>query len=190
MPPCGFVAGVYARTDVTRGVWKAPAGTDANLIGSAGVTVALTDSESGILNSQGINCIRNFSKSRTLVWGARTLCGNDEAVSEWKYVPVRRLALFLEESITRGTKWVVFEPYDEQLWEKIRIHINEFLHGLFRQGAFQGRKPDEAYFVKCDSETTTQTDIDRGIVKILIGFAPLKPAEFIVLKIKQKAGNK
>ncbi len=188
-PPSGFVAGIYARTDVSRGVWKAPAGTEASLTGVSGVTAPLTDLENGALNIQAINCIRNFNVYGNVVWGARTLQGNDERGSEWKYVPVRRLALFLEESLYRGLKWVVFEPNDEPLWAQIRLNVGAFMHDLFRQGAFQGVTPRDAYFVKCDKDTTTQSDRNRGIVNILVGFAPLKPAEFVILKIQQIAGQ-
>ena len=124
-----------------------------------------------------------------VVWGARTLEGNDRLASEWKYVPVRRTALFLEEWLYRGTQWVVFEPNDEPLWAQIRLNLGAFMQSLFRQGAFQGKTPKEAYLVKCDSETTTQDDINRGIVNILVGFAPLKPAEFVIIKIQQLAGQ-
>ena len=124
-----------------------------------------------------------------VVWGARTLDGRDVLASQWKYVPVRRLALYIEESLYRGTQWVVFEPNDEPLWAQIRLNVGAFMHGLFRQGAFQGTTPREAYFVKCDKETTTQDDINRGVVNILVGFAPLKPAEFVVIKIQQLAGQ-
>jgi phage tail sheath protein FI len=124
-----------------------------------------------------------------VVWGSRTLAGADALASEWKYVPVRRMALFLEESLYRGTQWVVFEPNDEPLWAQIRLNIGAFMQGLFRQGAFQGTTPRQAYFVKCDRETTTQADINLGIVNIFVGFAPLKPAEFVVLKIQQIAGD-
>jgi hypothetical protein len=123
------------------------------------------------------------------VWGARTLRGADAATDEYKYVPVRRLALFLEETLYRNTQWVVFEPNDEPLWSQIRLNIGAFMQDLFRQGAFQGATPQKAYFVKCDSETTTQSDIDHGIVNILVGFAPLKPAEFVIIKIQQIAGQ-
>src|SRR5439155_1071992 len=184
-PPCGFVAGIYARTDGTRGVWKAPAGTDANLVGASGVAVPLNDAQNGRLNQLGVNCIRNFKVYGNVIWGARTMQGNDEAGSEWKYIPVRRTALFLEESLYRALKWVVFEPNDEPLWAEIRLNVGAFMQNLFRQGAFQGKTPAEAYFVKCDKETTTQNDINLGIVNILVGFAPLKPAEFVVVKIQQ-----
>jgi len=188
-PPSGFVAGLYAKTDVLRGVFKAPAGTEASLTGVSGVTQTLTDKENGVLNVQAINCIRNFSVYGTVIWGARTLQGNDERGSEWKYVPVRRTALFLEESLYRGLKWVVFEPNDEPLWAQIRLNVGAFMQNLFRQGAFQGRTPREAYFVKCDKETTTQNDINMGVVNILVGFAPLKPAEFVIIQIQQMAGQ-
>jgi uncharacterized protein len=188
-PPCGFVAGLYARTDTNRGVWKAPAGTEASLRGVTGVTETLTDGENGVLNPQAINCIRTFPVYGTILWGARTLRGNDQIGSEWKYIPVRRMALFLEESLYRALKWVVFEPNDEPLWAQIRLNVGAFMHNLFRQGAFQGTTPQAAYFVKCDKETTTQNDINLGIVNIIVGFAPLKPAEFVIIKIQQMAGQ-
>jgi phage tail sheath protein FI len=178
-----------ARTDVSRGVWKAPAGIEATLSGVSALSVKLTDGENGQLNPLGINCLRAFPVVGRVVWGARTLRGADQLASEWKYVPVRRLALFLEESLYRGTQWVVFEPNDEPLWAQIRLNIGAFLHTLFRQGAFQGRSPREAYFVKCDKDTTTQADINSGVVNIVVGFAPLKPAEFVVIKIQQIAGQ-
>jgi phage tail sheath protein FI len=188
-PPCGSVAGVYARTDATRGVWKAPAGTDASLTGVTGVTKPMTDNENGVLNPLAVNCIRRFPVYGTIVWGARTLRGNDEIGSEWKYVPVRRTALYIEESLYRGLKWVVFEPNDEPLWAQIRLNVGAFMQDLFRQHAFQGSTPKDAYFVKCDKDTTTQSDINRGIVNIVVGFAPLKPAEFVVIQIQQMAGQ-
>jgi phage tail sheath protein FI len=188
-PPCGFVAGLYARTDTNRGVWKAPAGTEASLTGVLGVRTTLTDGETGVLNPKAVNCIRNLPVYGTVLWGARTLQGNDERGSEWKYIPVRRTALFIEESLYRALKWVVFEPNDEPLWAQIRLNVGAFMHDLFRQGAFQGKTPQDAYFVKCDKETTTQSDINRGVVNIIVGFAPLKPAEFVVVKIQQIAGQ-
>lgn len=187
--PCGIVAGVMARTDVERGVWKAPAGLDATLNGVAGLTANLTDAENGLLNPLGINCLRSFPVHGRVIWGARTLRGADQAADEYKYVPVRRLALFIEETLYRGTQWVVFEPNDEPLWAQIRLNLGAFMNGLFRRGAFQGASPREAYFVKCDKETTTQADIDNGIVNIVVGFAPLKPAEFVVIKLQQIAGQ-
>ncbi|WP_068827060.1 phage tail sheath family protein [Pseudomonas sp. BMS12] len=187
--PCGAVAGIMARTDVQRGVWKAPAGLAASFSGVQGFTYTMTDPQNGVLNPVGLNCLRTFPVAGHLVWGARTLAGADLLASEWKYVPVRRLALFLEESLFRGTQWVVFEPNHEPLWAQIRLNIGAFMQDLFRQGAFQGSSPRDAYFVKCDRETTTQSDINRGVVNILVGFAPLKPAEFVVIKLQQMAGQ-
>jgi phage tail sheath protein FI len=187
--PCGAVAGVFARTDTQRGVWKAPAGLDATLIGVPELSVPLNDLENGELNPLGVNCLRTMPPAGRVVWGARTRQGDDRFASEWKYIPVRRTALFLEESLYRGTQWVVFEPNDEPLWAQIRLNIGAFMQGLFRQGAFAGKTPREAYFVKCDRETTTQDDINRGVVNILVGFAPLKPAEFVIIKIQQMAGQ-
>ncbi|MDQ0767278.1 phage tail sheath protein FI [Pseudarthrobacter defluvii] len=188
-PPSGVVAGVYARTDTSRGVWKAPAGTDASLTGVRSLSNTLTDPESGTLNKKGVNALRTFSVYGNVVWGARTCRGNDEIGSEWKYVPVRRTALFIEESLRRSLKWVVFEPNDEPLWGQIRLNVGAFMNDQFRKGAFQGATRQEAYYVKCDKETTTQSDINLGIVNILVGFAPLKPAEFVVLKLQQMAGQ-
>jgi phage tail sheath protein FI len=186
---CGTIAGVFARTDASRGVWKAPAGLEATLVGVSELSVPLTDDENGELNQLGVNCLRAFPYIGSIIWGARTLAGNDQLMDEYKYTPVRRMALFIEESLYRGTKWVVFEPNDEPLWGQIRLNVGTFMHSLFRQGAFQGTKPNEAYFVKCDSETTTQDDINKGIVNILVGFAPLKPAEFVMIKISQMSGK-
>lgn len=187
--PCGIAAGIMARTDSARGVWKAPAGLDASMVGIQGVDVALNDAENGLLNPLGINCLRAFPVNGRVIWGARTLRGGDQLADEWKYIPVRRTALFIEESLYRGTQWVVFEPNDEPLWAQIRLNIGAFMHNLFRQGAFQGSTPRDAYFVKCDKETTHQTDINSGIVNIVVGFAPLKPAEFVVIKLQQMAGQ-
>jgi phage tail sheath protein FI len=170
-------------------VWKAPAGVDAAIAGIQGLTVPLTNDEQGSLNPHGVNCIRNFPVYGSVVWGARTLRGDDQLADDWKYLPVRRTALYIEESLYRGTTWVVFEPNDEPLWASIRLSIGAFMHDLFRQGAFQGATPRDAYFVKCDSETTTQNDINLGRVNISVGFAPLKPAEFVVITIQQIAGQ-
>jgi uncharacterized protein len=187
--PSGIIAGIMARTDTQRGVWKAPAGLDAAINGIQALQVNLNDAENGQLNPLGINCLRSFPITGRVVWGARTLRGADQLADEYKYVPVRRLALYLEESLYRGLQWVVFEPNDEPLWAQIRLNVGAFMQNLFRQGAFQGKTPREAYFVKCDKETTTQNDINLGIVNILVGFAPLKPAEFVILKIQQMAGQ-
>jgi hypothetical protein len=192
--PCGALAGIMSRTDADRGVWKAPAGIDASLRGVLGLSIdhlpgALTDADSGTLNPLGVNCLRNFPNIGHVVWGARTLEGSDVLASQWKYIPVRRLALYIEESLFRGTQWVVFEPNDEPLWAQIRLNVGAFMQSLFRQGAFQGTTPRDAYLVKCDKETTTQDDINHGVVNILVGFAPLKPAEFVVIQIQQLAGQ-
>lgn len=187
--PAGAVAGVIARTDGTRGVWKSAAGIEATLNGVPALDVPMTDRENGLVNPLGVNCLRMFPNTGAIVWGSRTLRGADALASEWKYLAVRRTALFLEESLFRGTQWVVFEPNDEPLWAQIRLNVGAFMQNLFRQGAFQGRTPREAYFVRCDATTTTQADIDLGIVNILVGFAPLKPAEFVVLKLQQIAGD-
>ena len=186
---CGAVAGVIARTDAHRGVWKAPAGNEAVLDGVQGLTVSLTDDENGLLNPIGVNSLREFAVTGPVVWGARTLRGADGMADDYKYVPVRRLALHLEESLLRGTRWAVFEPNAEPLWAQLRLTIGNFLHDLFRAGAFQGSTPRDAYFVKCDATTTTQDDIDRGVVGIVVGFAPLKPAEFVVIGLQQLAGQ-
>ena len=188
-PPSGAIAGIYASTDTARGVWKAPAGTETVLSGVRALTVPMTDPENGLINPLGLNALRSFPVIGPVVWGARTLAGADATPSQWKYIPVRRLALFLEESLYRGTKWVVFEPNDEPLWGQIRLNVGAFLHTLFLQGAFQGTSARDAYFVKVDKTTTTQDDINRGVVNIVVGFAPLKPAEFVVIQIEQITGQ-
>ncbi|MGF6789708.1 phage tail sheath family protein [Paraburkholderia sp. 35.1] len=188
-PPSGAVAGVIAQTDASRGVWKAPAGTAAGLVGVQGLSVPMNDADNGQLNPIGVNCLRNFRFTGNVVWGARTLRGADALTDDYKYLPVRRLALYIEESLFRGTQWVVFEPNDEPLWSQIRLNVQAFMQGLFLQQAFAGSTPKSAYLVKCDSETTTPTDQALGIVNILVGFAPLRPAEFVVLQIQQLAGQ-
>ncbi len=185
----GTIAGLYAKTDSTRGVWKVAAGTTAILSGVSTLACDVTDAESEVLNALGINCLRRLPVYGIVCWGARTLDGADQIESEWKYIPVRRLALYLEASLYQGTQWAVFEPNGEPLWAQIRLDVGSFMQDLFRQGAFQGSTPTTAYFVKCDSNTTTQADIDRGVVNILVGFAPLEPAEFVVLQIQQLAGQ-
>jgi phage tail sheath protein FI len=185
LPPSGYVAGLYARIDASRGVWKAPAGTEASLGGAVGLAIDLTDVQHGNLNPLNVNVLRQFAGSGVVLWGARTITADPE----WTYIPVRRMAIFLRVSIYRGIPWAVFEPNDEDLWASLRLNINSFMMNLFRQGAFQGATPSQAFFVKCDNETTTQDDINLGIVNVLVGFAPLKPAEFVVVKISQKAGQ-
>lgn len=187
--PSGAIAGLMARTDTNRGVWKAPAGVDAAIAGVQGLSVNLTNEENGQLNPLGVNCLRVFPIIGSVAWGARTMRGADLLADEYKYIPVRRTALFIEESLYRGLQWVVFEPNDEPLWAQIRLNAGAFMHNLFRQGAFQGSSPRDAYFVKCDKETTTQNDINLGIVNVVVGFAPLKPAEFVIVKLQQMAGQ-
>ncbi|MEI7897510.1 MAG: phage tail sheath C-terminal domain-containing protein [bacterium] len=186
--PCGAIAGLMERIDNNRGVWKPPAGKEAFLTGVNSLTKMMTDRENGNLNPKALNIIRVFPNG-IVNWGARTMDGDDDFQSEYKYIPVRRLALYMEESLYRGLKWVVFEPNDEPLWAQIRLNVGAFMHDLFIQGAFQGGNPKDAYFVKCDKETTTQNDINRGVVNIWVGFAPLKPAEFVILSIQQMAGQ-
>jgi phage tail sheath protein FI len=188
-PPCGFVAGIYAATDANPGVWKAPAGINASLTGVAGLQFVLTDEENGDLNIQAVNCLRQFKTFGDVVWGARTLQGNDQTGSEWKYVPIRRLALLIESSLYRGTQWAVFEPNDETLWQEMRLNVGTFMQGLFANGAFAGTTPQQAYFVKCDAENNPPASVALGVVKVLVGFSPLFPAEFVVLQITQMAGQ-
>jgi Bacteriophage tail sheath protein len=188
-PPCGVAAGVWARTDTQRGVWKAPAGTSASLNGVTDLTVPMTDLDNGRLNPLGVNCLRAMPAVGPVSWGARTMRGADRLADQYKYLPVRRLALFIEESLYRGTQWVVFEPNDEPLWSSIRLNVGAFMHNLFREGAFQGARAQDAYLVKCDHENNPQNTIDLGIVNILVGFAPLKPAEFVIIQIQQLAGQ-
>lgn len=183
IPPSGTMAGLLARLDRSRGVWKAPAGTEATLQGVVGLEQLLTRSDIDLLTSANINALKQVSSSGYVAWGARTLSSNQE----WKYVPVRRLALFIESSIEHGIQWAVFEPNDEPLWAQIRQSISNFLEAHYRQGAFQGTKAEHAYFVKCGRDTTTPADQATGVVNIMVGFAPLKPAEFIILNIKQTA---
>ena len=185
----GTLAGVYAATDTNRGYWKAPAGTEAVLENVSALGFAMTDGQNGTLNQIGVNCLRNFKLYGNICWGARTTDGADALGSQWKYVPVRRTALYIEQSLLRGLQWVVFEPNADPLWASIRLNVGAFLHGEFIKGAFAGTSPKEGYFVKCDSTTTTQNDINLGIVNIVVGFAPLKPAEFVIITIEQMAGQ-
>jgi hypothetical protein len=188
IPPAATVAGIYAATDVARGVWKAPAGFQAITNNVTGVTDrgAMTDNRQGTLNPLGVNCLRAFPNLPTIVFGARTLATTEQ---QWTYVPVRRMALFLEQTLLANLKWVLFEPNAQPLWSAITMSINAFMLGLFKQGAFQGDKPTDAFLVKCDGTTTSQADIDSGIVNIVVGFAPLKPAEFVIITIAQLAGQ-
>ncbi len=182
--PCGAVAGIFARTDTNFGVWKEPAGPHANLIGTLGISASPSDEDADELGRLGINCIRYSPSHGLVIWSARTLQGPDPFSSEWKYIPVRRTALYIEESIYRGLDWTVSEPNDEPLWAQIRLNVGAFMQTIFQQGALQGTSSHQAYFVKCDRETTSQADIDKGITTLLVGFAPLRPAEFVMIKIR------
>jgi phage tail sheath protein FI len=190
IPPAATVAGIYSGTDLARGVWKAPAGFQAKVNPSiTGVVLRgrMTDVVQGLLNPISVNCLRDFPNIPTVVFGARTLASTYD--QQWSYISVRRMALFLEQTLYANLKWVIFEPNAQPLWSAITSSINAFMLGLFRQGAFQGDTPSKAFKVQCDSQTTTQTDIDLGIVNILVSFAPLKPAEFVVVTIAQLAGQ-
>jgi len=186
--PSGAIAGLMARIDATGGVWSAAAGIKSNLRGVSGVERKFTAAENGVLNKKAVNTLRVMPNG-IVSWGARTMAGDDRFADEYKYIPIRRLALFIEDSLYRSLQWVVFEPNDDPLWAQIRLNVDAFMHDLFRQGAFQGATPKEAYFAECDSRTTTQNDINLGIVNIVVGFAPLKPAEFVVLRLQQMAGH-
>jgi phage tail sheath protein FI len=164
-------------------VWKAAAGSEAVLMGAERPAVEVDQSDTQRLVSEAVNPIRAFPGTGPLVWGARTVHGADWLASDWKYIPVRRLALFIENSIAGGTQWAVFEPNDEPLWARLRASVEEFLHDLFRSGAFPGSTPEEAFFVRCDRTTMTQDDLDAGRVNVHIGFAPLRPAEFVIIRI-------
>lgn len=181
--PCGAIAGQYYSTDNGRGVWKAPAGVNATLSGVVAMTVKMDDAQNGQLNQQGINALRDFPTYGPVIWGARTLAGADVLADDYKYIPVRRLALYIEQSIRSGTQWAVFEANDEKLWSHLRLIIGSFMYNLWQQGAVLDQ------FVKCDATTTTPADIDAGVVNIQIGFAPVKPAEFVVLFIQQQTAQ-
>ena len=190
-PPSGFVAGIFAREDNNRGVWKSPAGLETTILGTTGVVPSgnMTDPQQGVLNQLGVNCLRTFPGIGSVVFGARTLVSMNSAFEQWKYVAVRRMALFIEQSLYGSLGWAIFEPNDIPLWNALTQEVQAFMLGLFRQGAFQGATADQAFQVVCDSTTTSQADIDNGIVNILVGFAPLKPAEFVVVQIAQLAGQ-
>jgi len=173
------VAGITARTDRDRGVWRAAAGSTADVRGVADVTVTLTEEAVDRVTTAGVNVIRRLPTG-LVMWGARTLALSQ---SEWRYVNVRRLALFIERSIREGTRWAAFEPNGEVLWSEVRGAVDEFMLTLFRQGAFGGTTPEDAYFVRCDRTTMTQQDVDAGRLIIFVGFAPVPPTEFISLRI-------
>ncbi len=182
--PCGAIAGVMVRIENNRGIWNAAAGRDAEIRNIQGLSIFLSENEIKELSLHGVNCLRNFPRSLPVVWGARTLCAGD-----YKYLPVRRLALYIEDSLNRGLQMFVFEPNNESLLIQIRQRVSVFMQNLFERGAFQGEKLEDAYFVKCDSESTSQNDTNHGIVNIVIGFAPIKPREFVVLRLQQFVGK-
>ena len=184
-PPSGAIAGVFARTDGNVGVWQAPAGTDAFIAGAYGPSVVLSDNEQGLLNPIGLNAIRQFPIFGTVSFGSRTIDGSNALASEWKYIPVRRTASYILRSLSEGLRWAVHQPNGETLWSQLRMNVNAFMQTLFRQGAFKGVTTRESYFVKCDGDTTSADDINNGIVNIVVGFAPLKPAEFVVISLRQ-----
>jgi len=186
--PSAFAAGMWAKTDGRRGVWKAPAGVEAQLVGAANLEFNVEELEQDQLNPLGVNCYRKLPNYGSVIWGTRTLA--TKAAPEWRYVPVRRTAIFIEQSIYNGIQWAVFEPNDHPLWSSLRGNIGSFMNGLFRAGAFQGATAKDAYFVRCGlGDTMTQGDIDRGQVIAIVGFAPLKPAEFVIVRIQQKVGQ-
>lgn len=186
--PGAFAAGMWSKIDARRGVWKAPAGVETNLLGVAGLAYTVEDGEQDQLNPQGVNCLRKLPSYGSVIWGSRTR--STKANPEWRYVPVRRTAMMIEQSIYGGIQWAVFEPNDHRLWSGLRINIDAFMNGLFRAGAFQGEKASDTYFVRCAlGDTMTQADIDRGQVIVIVGFAPLKPAEFVIVRIQQKVGQ-
>jgi uncharacterized protein len=178
----GFVAGIYARTDARRGVWKAPAGLEATIGGVVELQHDILDGHQDDLNVKGINVLRTMPAAGPVIWGTRTTMPS----TEWRYIPVRRTAMFLRKSIYEGIQWAVFEPNGDELWASLRATIGAFMEQQFRQGAFAGTKSSEAYFVKCNAETTTPEDEAAGIVNVLVGFAPRRPAEFVVVKLSQK----
>jgi phage tail sheath protein FI len=180
LPPSGFVAGVIARVDATRGIYKAPANEVIQRI--VGLERNITETEQSVLNPQGVNVLRSLPDRSYRIWGARTA----SAEPEWKYLSVRRYFTYLEKSIEQGTAWAVYEPNTQALWSNLRGVVENFLLSEWRKGALQGSKPDQAYFVRIDRSTMTQNDIDQGRVIMLVGFAPLKPAEFVLLRIMQQ----
>lgn len=186
--PSAFAAGMWSKIDGRRGVWKAPAGLETSLLGVAGTEFTVGDGDQDQLNPMGVNCLRKMPGAGPVIWGSRTL--STKADPEWRYVPVRRTAIFIEQSVYNGIQWAVFEPNDHRLWSSLRLNIDSFMNGLFRSGAFQGEKASDAYFVRCGlGDTMTQGDIDRGQVIVIVGFAPLKPAEFVIVRIQQKVAQ-
>jgi hypothetical protein len=190
-PPSGFVAGIYGQTDSTQGVWQSPAGLQTTILGTTGVDTngVMTDPQQGILNNNAINCLRQFPGIGTVVFGARTTAAADPSYQQWKYVAVRRMALFIEQTLYANLGWAVFEGNSTPLWNALTQEVTAFMLSLYRQGAFAGDTPSTAFLVQCDSTTTTPQDVASGRVNILVGFAPLLPAEFVVVQIAQLAGQ-
>jgi phage tail sheath protein FI len=190
-PPSGFVAGIFASVDASRGVWKSPAGIETSLLGTTGVVPSgvMTDMQQGVLNNGAVNCLRDFPGAGTVVFGARTVAYTDKAYEQWEYVAVRRMALFLEQSLYANLTWAIYEPNAQPLWQALTQEVSAFMLSLFRQGAFPGTTPSTSFAVQCNSTTTTPTDVANGVVNILVAFAPLVPAEFVVVKIAQLAGQ-
>jgi hypothetical protein len=190
-PPSGFVAGIYAKTDSAQGVWQSPAGLQTALIGTTGVDTegVMTDAQQGVLNNNAINCLRQFPSNSPVIWGARTTAAVNLAYQQWKYLAVRRMALFIEQTLYANLTWAVFQGNAAPLWNALTQEVSAFMLSLFRQNAFAGTTPKDSFLVQCDATTTTQQDIDNGVVNILVGFAPLKPAEFVVVQIAQLAGQ-
>jgi phage tail sheath protein FI len=185
LPPAGHIAGLYGRTDARRGVWKAPAGVNLAVGGVRALDFNLLDVHQDVLNPLGVNALRQIPNAGLVIWGARTR----QPSSQWRYIPVRRTAMFLRKSIYNGIQWAVFEPNDQRLWSSLRATIGAFMETQFRNGAFAGATSQDAYFVKCDAETTTEADQTAGVVNVLVGFAPLRSAEFVIVKLSQKAGQ-
>jgi phage tail sheath protein FI len=185
----GTLAGIYALTDRNVGVWKAPAGITAPLAGVQNLSCVMNDEKNGQIDSLGINALRTFPIYDNVSWGARTMGAANIADEGWKYIPARRLALYIEQSLIQGLQWVVFEPNDERLWAEIRLSVNGFLHPLYLQGALVGASPSQAYQCICDASTTTPQDVANGIVNIEVLFAPERPAEFLVITLQQAAGQ-
>ena len=187
--PCGAVAGIYARTDAARGVWQAPAGAEASVVGAQGLSVALTGADLSALNEASVNVLRVLPGGAIVLWSARTLAGAVATEPQWRYVPVRRLEMFIEASIVRGLQWAELEDNGEPLWAKVRERVENFVHGLFLRRALQGRTPQDAYFVRCDESTMSPQDVEQGVLVVKVGFAPLRPAEFVIITIRQSRGN-
>lgn len=183
--PSGSMAGLYARNDSSKGVWNAPAGPGAQIDSVQAPAFSISDAQDDALSALGFNAIRQFPSLGIVVWGARTLASD----SDWTYVPIRRFAIYLEQSIAAGLQWAVFEPNAEPLWAQVLEIVNAFLLHLFQQGALAGSTADEAFFVKCDATTMTHAEIAGGVLNIVVGFAPLWPAEFVDIKIQQWAGK-